>query len=158
MKPQLAVRAATEADVGDIVRLHDRAHVRAFLDPPSEQQVREALTRESTAQFLIVSDEGCEALVMLGYTDDWLVELRRLAVARPNRGVGRFGVEWVLRHAFEERRAHRVYLEVHARNERARRLYENAGFTHEGTFRDGTRHWQTRAFEDLCAYGKVSNG
>jgi RimJ/RimL family protein N-acetyltransferase len=153
---RLAVRAATEADISDIVRLHEHPHVRAFLDPPSERQVRDALARESAAQFLIESDRGCEALLLLGYMDDWLVELRRIAVARPHCGIGRFGVEWVLKHAFEERGAHRVYLEVHARNERARRLYESAGFTHEGTFRDGTRHWESRAFEDLCAYGKLA--
>ena len=60
------------------------------------------------------------------------------------RGYGRDGMELILRYAFNELNLYRVALTVLARNTAARRMYEAAGFQHEGImrandFRDGVR-------------------
>jgi RimJ/RimL family protein N-acetyltransferase len=153
----LSVRPAEERDIADIVALHELEHVSAYLNPPTADDVRGAFSRPALAQYVIASGDAFEGLLLLTYHDDWMVELHRIAIAQPGRGIGRFAIEWTLNHAFKERKANRVYLEVAARNARARRLYELAGFRYEGTFRQGTRHWETNAFEDLCAYGKLSS-
>ncbi|MEY2846240.1 MAG: hypothetical protein RL076_1786 [Chloroflexota bacterium] len=59
-------------------------------------------------------------------------------------GYGRDGMELILRYAFNELNLYRVALTVLARNTAARRMYEAAGFQHEGImrandFRDGVR-------------------
>ncbi len=55
------------------------------------------------------------------------------------RGLGSEATRMAVAHAFEERGLHRVSLEVYAFNPRARRVYEKAGFRHEGTLRDALR-------------------
>lgn len=153
MQGDVSIRPLTTDDVPFVLQLHALDHVREFLDGPSEDQIRGALEREAPAQLIIESAGRPAGLILLDFHDDWLVELRRLAVAVPNRGIGSAAMRWVLTDAFEKRGANRVNLEVAARNEHARRLYERYGFVHEGTFREGYRNHSTGEFEDLCVYG-----
>lgn len=67
------------------------------------------------------------------------------------RGYGSEALQLTLAFAFHELNLHRVQLTVFRYNERAIALYEDAGFRHEGTFReflarDGARH-------DMLLYG-----
>ncbi|MFF8773433.1 GNAT family N-acetyltransferase [Kitasatospora sp. NPDC015120] len=56
------------------------------------------------------------------------------------RGIGTEATVLLLRHAFGTVRLHRVELEVYAYNPRATRVYEKAGFRHEGRARQA-HHW-----------------
>ncbi len=70
----------------------------------------------------------------------------RIALAAPRlfgRGYGSEAVRLVLGHAFETVGVHRIALEVFDFNARARRVYEKAGFRHEGTHRQALR-WDGR--------------
>jgi RimJ/RimL family protein N-acetyltransferase len=63
----------------------------------------------------------------------------RIALVGPRafgRGYGTEGTRLVLGHAFGAVGLHRVELEVYATNPRARHVYEQVGFTYEGTRRD----------------------
>ncbi len=64
------------------------------------------------------------------------VEFRRILVTRKGAGIGRQLVQAVKRLAFDEYRAHRLWLDVKEDNQRARRLYRSEGFTEEGTLRE----------------------
>jgi len=60
-----------------------------------------------------------------------------------DKGFGTEAVLLILRHAFHTLNLNRIYLRVLATNPRARRAYEKAGFTLEGTFRQAMfRHGQ----------------
>jgi RimJ/RimL family protein N-acetyltransferase len=59
-----------------------------------------------------------------------------VVVAEKGVGYGRAAVRAVARLAFEELRAHRLWLDVKAQNARARRLYESEGFMTEGVLRE----------------------
>jgi RimJ/RimL family protein N-acetyltransferase len=52
------------------------------------------------------------------------------------RGVGREALRQLLRYGFDELELHRIYLHVFTTNDRAIRLYERAGFRHEGVGRE----------------------
>jgi RimJ/RimL family protein N-acetyltransferase len=68
------------------------------------------------------------------------VRIARFAIAPEARGAG-YGkalLALMLAMAFDEFGAHRVELAVSTGNPRARRLYERAGFVHEGTMRDSS--------------------
>ena len=54
---------------------------------------------------------------------------------KQGRGFGRRALRLILHHAFNVLNLERVYLYVAEYNDRARRLYGAAGFTHEGTLR-----------------------
>jgi RimJ/RimL family protein N-acetyltransferase len=57
------------------------------------------------------------------------------------RGLGTDALRLVLGHAFDTVGLHRVELEVHDVNPRARRVYEKVGFVHEGVRRQAL-HWE----------------
>jgi RimJ/RimL family protein N-acetyltransferase len=68
----------------------------------------------------------------------------RIALVGPrayNRGFGSEATSLVLAHALETVGLHRVELEVHDFNPRARHVYERAGFVYEGTKRQALL-WQ----------------
>ena len=54
-----------------------------------------------------------------------------------NKGIGTEAMRMLVKHGFETMNLHRIWLRVHASNERAIRCYEKAGFIKEGTQRDG---------------------
>lgn len=68
----------------------------------------------------------------------------RIALVGPRafgRGYGTEATRLILAHAFGTVGIHRVTLEVFAFNPRARHVYEQVGFVHEGTKRQAL-HWQ----------------
>ncbi|MGH3102758.1 MAG: GNAT family N-acetyltransferase [Gaiellaceae bacterium] len=68
-----------------------------------------------------------------------------------DRGHGREAVELLLRHAFDDLNLRRVFLHVFATNERARRVYERAGFVEEGRLREAA--YVDGAFVDVVVMG-----
>jgi len=67
----------------------------------------------------------------------------RIAVwnaADRNRGLGSEAIELIVKHGFETVGLNRIELEVFSFNPRARHVYEQAGFLHEGTRREAL-HW-----------------
>jgi len=64
-----------------------------------------------------------------------------------SKGYGSEATALVLRHAFDTMNLHRVWLQVHAFNDRAIQCYERLGFRREGSLRDEVyrdgRYWDT---------------
>jgi RimJ/RimL family protein N-acetyltransferase len=67
------------------------------------------------------------------------IELKRIVVASPGQGLGRQLLHEVIRMAFEDLHAHRLFLDVFEDNVRARHLYTSLGFVQEGIMRDAAR-------------------
>ena len=62
--------------------------------------------------------------------------LKRVAVARPNEGVGGAFLERVVDWVFDRVGAHRFWLDCFSYNARAQRVYEKLGFTRDGVLRE----------------------
>ncbi|MCW5663350.1 MAG: GNAT family N-acetyltransferase [Piscinibacter sp.] len=69
------------------------------------------------------------------------VELKRLVLhpTAQGQGVGRACVRMLARIAFRDLGAHRFWLDVRGRNERAHALYASEGFVEEGRLREAVR-------------------
>ena len=67
------------------------------------------------------------------------------------RGYGRESVRLLLSVAFRYRHLHKVWLYVHAGNERARRAYAACGFVEEGRLR--AHVWSDGRYDDLLVMG-----
>jgi GNAT superfamily N-acetyltransferase len=146
-------RPANADDAPWIVALHAAPHALPFLQQPSADDVRASLARASCTERIVV--DGADERVALwraSREEDWVAELRTLAVALPGRGAGTWALRRALAWAFEEQKLHRMFLYVTAANARARALYERHGLQLEGTEREGFRTAGGR-FEDLCHYG-----
>jgi ribosomal protein S18 acetylase RimI-like enzyme len=90
------------------------------------------------AYFLLVAEgkPAGYAIVCGLSTASGSLELKRIAVAAPGRGVGREALRQILRFAFEQKRAHRLRLDVNEDNARARHVYRTVGFVEEGMLRE----------------------
>ena len=67
------------------------------------------------------------------------VELKRIVLQPKGRGYGRASVRLLAQMAFRDLGAHRFWLDVKSRNERALALYRSEGFVEEGRLRDSVR-------------------
>lgn len=69
-------------------------------------------------------NRSAECILDIGARDMW------------GKGIGTSAMYLILGFAFYELNLHRVYLQVFSFNERAIKLYEKMGFTHDGKFRE----------------------
>ena len=77
------------------------------------------------------------------------------AAAR-GKGVGSEAIDLLCRHGFERLELHRIYAYVLAINPAARRAFERAGFTLEGTLRDD--RWTGNGFTDAYLLARLNSG
>ncbi len=71
------------------------------------------------------------------------------------RGIATRAIKAMTRVAFEDLALHRVYAKVHATNAASTRALENAGYLHEGTFRDAVL--KNGVLQDQVLYAMVSS-
>jgi diamine N-acetyltransferase len=136
------LRPAVPADIPRIVRLERAPAARQFVGQWTEERHLATLTGGDARYLIGESASGeLEAYVILrGFSENsGAIELKRIVVAVPERGLGRRILSEVVRMAFEEFHAHRLFLDVYEDNARARHLYESLGFVYEGTMRDAAR-------------------
>jgi RimJ/RimL family protein N-acetyltransferase len=67
------------------------------------------------------------------------VELKRIVLQAKGQGLGRACVRLLAQMAFRDLGAHRFWLDVKSRNERALALYRSEGFVEEGRLRESVR-------------------
>jgi ribosomal protein S18 acetylase RimI-like enzyme len=147
----MILRPAVSEDIPRIVAMERTPGARQFVGQWSEERHR-AVLRGGDARYLLsesVVNETApgtlEAYVILrGLSEDsGAIELKRIVVAVPERGLGRRILSEVIRMAFEDFHTHRLFLDVYEDNARARHLYESLGFVYEGTMRDAARRGET---------------
>jgi RimJ/RimL family protein N-acetyltransferase len=141
-------RGATQADIAEICSLERRPEFRTFVGTwPEDQHVR--MLADPGVAYIVAEDQQGQiagfAILQGLLSEHRQVELKRLVVRTPNRGVGKQLLTEVADRAFGEYSAHRLFLDVFVTNDRARHVYEHFGFRQEGImrdaiYRDGTYH------------------
>jgi len=132
---------ATVADLPAIMALEGNPIARQFVGQWSEDRHRTTLTGGDARYYVNQNDSEIDGYVILrGLSEDSRsIELKRVVVATPGRGVGRRILTEILRIAFRELGAHRLFLDVFEDNARARHLYESLGFKQEGVMREAAQ-------------------
>ena len=138
----MLLRPAVPADIPAIVALERTLAARNFVGQWSEERHRATLASDDARYF--VSETGAAELeayaILRGLAEtSGAIELKRIVVGVPERGLGRRILEELIRIAFEELHAHRLFLDVYEDNARARHLYESLGFVYEGVMRDAAQ-------------------
>src|ERR1700733_3768949 len=133
---------ALPADIARIVALERTPDARQFVGQWTEERHRATLAG-GDARYL-VSESGTGQLqayvILRGLGEEsGAIELKRIVVAEPERGLGHRILRDVIRRSFEEFHAHRLFLDVYEDNSRARHLYESLGFQYEGLMREAAR-------------------
>ena len=135
----LILRDAVPLDVEAICAIEQMPEFRLFIGSWPAERHRE-LMGSSDCRYLVAADERSEVhgfAILKGITSvNKSLEVARLAVKEPNKGVGRMLLRACLVATFEEYGAHRLWLDLFEGNERARHVYLGAGFRLEGVVRE----------------------
>lgn len=126
------IRIAQPRDAAFIRALWLREDNRAFLDPPAEGQIEEAIAGGDL--LLWIEDGEPEGFALIVEWMPRVLGLREFAVSRP--GLGHPFLDALLTEIFGTRAAHRLGLDCTADNSRALRFFESAGFQREGVWRE----------------------
>jgi diamine N-acetyltransferase len=138
----MLLRLATLDDIPAILALERTPMAREFVGQWTEDRHRATLTG-GDARYFVSETEWSEVqayAILRGINENsGAIELKRIVVAAPERGLGRRMLKELMRIAFSELGAHRLFLDVYEDNARARHLYESLGFQYEGLMRDAAR-------------------
>ena len=135
----MLLRVATTDDVPAILALERLPVAREFVGQWSEERHRATVAGGDGRYYVSETESGeVEAYAILRGIGEAsrAIELKRIVVAVPERGLGRRMLQELMRIAFDELGAHRLYLDVFEDNGRARHLYESVGFQYEGVMRE----------------------
>ncbi len=138
----MLLRLATPDDIPAILALERTPMAREFVGQWSEDRHRATLAGGDARYFVSETEWGeVQAYAILRGIQESsrAIELKRIVVAVPERGLGRRMLNELIRIAFRELGAHRLFLDVYEDNARARHLYESLGFQYEGLMRDAAR-------------------
>jgi diamine N-acetyltransferase len=133
------LRHATAADIPALIALERLAESQMYVGQWSEQRHRTTLAGGDARYYVFESPDGTLAAyaILRGLAEDsGSIELKRVVVGLPGKGLGRRILTELLRIAFEELHAHRLFLDVYDDNLRAQHLYRSLGFKQEGVMRD----------------------
>lgn len=134
----LILRPTIENDLDFVLEIERDAALERFVTSETVERHKYYLT-ESDVRHLIIEARG-KAVgygILAGLNDaDENIELRRIVIAEKGKGYGRKVLQLIKVMAFEELKAHRLWLDVKDFNSRARHLYESENFTVEGVWRE----------------------
>ncbi len=138
----MRLRLATLDDIPAILALERTPIAREFVGQWNEDRHRATLAG-GDARYFVSETEWNEVqayAILRGINENSrAIELKRIVVAVPERGLGRLMLKELMRIAFRELGAHSLFLDVYEDNARARHLYESLGFQYEGLMREAAR-------------------
>ena len=132
----------TDADLDFVVKAESEPDTSPFIIPWPRHRHALALGDPDIAHRIAEGEAQNPVgfIILDGLTNpDSSIEFRRIVAVRKGKGYGRSIVRAVKELAFNELRAHRLWLDVKAHNARARALYKSEGFSEEGLLRECIR-------------------
>jgi RimJ/RimL family protein N-acetyltransferase len=135
------IERASPDDIPAIMAIERRPGFDRFVGRWDEQRHRAEMAEPGTLYLVLRIGEGVAGFAIVRDLDglDRRAHLQRIAVAEPGRGDGERLLRALIDHVFSETDTNRLDLDVYAGNDRARRVYERAGFTAEGLLREHHR-------------------
>jgi diamine N-acetyltransferase len=134
----MILRRAITQDLPFLLELEQRFFILGLVNRDDADTHRQKMADTNCAYFIAEEAYGRVGYVVLhGLTEaSRSVELQRIAVAEPGRGLGRLTLTLVIEKVFRELGANRLWLDVFEDNHRARHVYREAGFIEETTTGD----------------------
>lgn len=135
----MRIRPTHEKDIPAVKAMESAPESSQWVYQWTPEQHLKALDDPDTAHWMLESEAGETVgyCIMKGLQNAFgVVELMRIVISPPGRGLGREAMEAVIAKVFSELKARRLWLDVVDTNARAIHLYETLGFAHEGTLRE----------------------
>jgi len=137
----ISLRRATPGDLKFLMTLEEETCRKGYTGTDPVEEHERAMLDEDFGYFIVEAEGRTAGFAILSglASDNRSILIKRVAVSTPGHGHGREAMRLIVRMAFAEYHAHRVWLDVYPENERARRVYGALGFQEEGTMRDCIR-------------------
>ncbi len=137
------LRRALPQDLPYILQLEQKFRNLGLLGGDEIDTHERQMSDPDCAYWIVETEDGAAGFVILRglQSKNKCVELKRIAIAEPGRGLGRRVLSEIIKMAFSELDAHRLWLDVFEHNVRARHVYRSMGFVEEGTLRECVK-WQ----------------
>jgi|SRR5579862_6686758 len=134
----MTIRSAAATDLPFILQQEQKFRDLGFVGGDDAQAHQRQLA-DPDCLYLLIEAHGSPAgyVILRGLASaNGSVELKRIVIADPGKGVGRQALQAVIAKVFREFRAHRLWLDVFEDNHRARHVYRSVGFVEEGVLRE----------------------
>ena len=140
---RVRLRPTMLSDMEFVLSLEQDDENLPFITPWERMQHEAAIRFPDFRHFIIeggASLESCGFLIFIGCKSRTRsLELKRMVVQGKGIGHGRAALRIAKKVAFDDLGAHRFWLDVKARNSRAKALYDSEGFVVEGVLREAVR-------------------
>ncbi len=136
----LRIRPTMLSDLDFVVSVEQDARNLPFITPWERTQHEGAVRFPDSRHFIVEAGEDWASVgfvILQGCRNpSRSIELKRIVLQTPGRGLGRACVRLLKQMAFRDLHAHRFWLDVKSLNTRALRLYASEGFVEEGRLRE----------------------
>jgi Acetyltransferases, including N-acetylases of ribosomal proteins len=136
----IILRNTQENDLDFVVDSEHQPDNAQYVGQWTKEQHRVSLFNEDILH-LIVEEKSTNKpigyVILAGITNsNQSIEFRRVVISDKGKGLGRETLKLVKKVAFEQLNAHRLWLDVRYKNQRAQNLYKSEGFVEEGKLRE----------------------
>jgi diamine N-acetyltransferase len=140
---RVRLRPTMSSDLEFVLSLEQDPDNLPFITPWERTQHEAAIRFPDFRHFIIEGGPDLNAvgfLILIGCRSrHQALELKRMVVQTKGSGFGRAALRVAKKVAFDDLGAHRFWLDVKARNARAKSLYDGEGFVVEGQLRDAVK-------------------
>ncbi|MBE9182237.1 GNAT family N-acetyltransferase [Oculatella sp. LEGE 06141] len=134
------LRSMTQQDIEFVLAAERHPENAPFITQWTYEQHDAALQDGDSAHFIIETTADRRPvgfLLLAGFANpDHNIELRRIAINEKGKGYGRTGLRLAKQFVFDQKQAHRLWLDVKDHNLKAQHLYQSEGFVPEGRLRE----------------------
>ncbi|HVZ46330.1 MAG TPA: GNAT family protein [Ramlibacter sp.] len=143
MPARVRLRPTMSSDLPYVVSLEQDPENLPFITPWERTQHEAAIRFPDFRHFIVEGGAGLEAVgfvILVGCRNpNQSLELKRMVIHAKGEGFGRATLRMVKKVAFDDLGANRLWLDVKARNARARALYDSEGFLVDGVMREAVK-------------------
>ena len=140
---RVRLRPTMSSDIEYVLSLETDPENLQFITPWERTQHEAAIRFPDFRHFIIEGGAGLDAagfLILIGCrSQNQSLELKRMVVQSKGAGYGRAALRVAKKVAFDDLRAHRLWLDVKEGNSRAQALYDSEGFVTEGRLREAVK-------------------
>jgi RimJ/RimL family protein N-acetyltransferase len=140
---RVRLRPTMQSDLDFVLSLERDPENLPYITPWEKIQHEAAIRFPDFRHFIIETGPGLDAggfLILIGCRNPHRsIELKRMVVQEKHLGYGRAALRVVKKIAFDDLSAHRFWLDIKKRNQRAQGLYRTEGFVQEGELRQAVK-------------------
>ncbi|OKH36763.1 GNAT family N-acetyltransferase [Calothrix sp. HK-06] len=133
----IRLRQTEEVDLDYILSAENNEENRQYIIPWSREKHLQAMNTPDILHLIVQKEARVGYAILAGLTNvNNTIELRRIVITEKGKGYGKATIGMIKELAFNNYRAHRLWLDVKLQNLRAQSIYKAAGFVVEGILRE----------------------